>query len=110
MNFSNKKIDFGEKNLHYAVVRTKLALLRTFLLFCVSIKALIVLAASRHSSKIIFFGIFILIILTMQYIYTIEKLNKNEFINNTFFDYYPLIIIPMIFFLIYASWDNKKSF
>jgi len=109
MNFSNNK-DFGEKKMHYAVIRTKLAMLRTFLLFCVSIKALIVLAASKHSSKIMFFGIFILIILTMQYIYTIDKLNKNEFINNTFFDYYPLIIIPIIFFLIYSSWVKRKSF
>ena len=96
--------------MNYAIVRTKLAMLRTFLLFCVSIKALIVLAAAKHSSQIMFFGTIILIILTIQYIYTIEKLNKNEFINNTFFDYYPLIIIPMIFFLIYTSWQKKKSF
>jgi len=106
----NTKQDFGEKNIHYAIVRTKLAMLRTFLLFCVSIKALIVLAASKHSLKIMFFGSILLIILTMQYVYTIDKLNKNEFINNTFFDYYPLIIIPMIFFLIYTSWAKRKSF
>tara|TARA_B100000795_G_scaffold112078_1_gene82862 strand:- start:6385 stop:6714 length:330 start_codon:yes stop_codon:yes gene_type:complete len=107
---SNTKQDFGEKNMHYSIVRTKLAMLRTFLLFCVSIKALIVLAASKHSSKIMFFGSILLIILTMQYVYTIDKLNKNEFINNAFFDYYPLIIIPMIFFLIYTSWEKRKSF
>lgn len=108
MNVSNNKKDFGEKNMHYSVLRTKLAVLRTFLLFCVSIKALIVLAAAKHS-RIMVFGIFMLIILTVQYIYTIDKLNKNEFINNIFFDYYPLIIIPIIFFLIYTSW-KKKSF
>tara|TARA_B110000208_G_scaffold179675_1_gene228688 strand:- start:234 stop:575 length:342 start_codon:yes stop_codon:yes gene_type:complete len=113
MNFSNNKtkdIDFKEKTMNYATLRTKLAMLRTFLLFCVSIKALIVLAAAKHSSKIMFFGASILIILTMQYIYTIDKLNKNEIINNVFFDYYPLILIPMIFFLIYTSWIKKKSF
>ena len=37
MNVSNNKKDFGEKNMHYSVLRTKLAVLRTFLLFCVSI-------------------------------------------------------------------------
>ena len=67
-----------KKNMNYAIVRTKLAMLITFLLFCVSIKALIVLAAAKHSSQIMFFGTIILIILTIQYIYTIEKIKIKK--------------------------------
>ena len=73
MNFSNKNgDDFKEKNMNYAIVRTKLAMLRTFLLFCVSIKALIVLAAAKHSSQIMFFGTIILIILTILFLIIIH--------------------------------------
>jgi len=114
MNFSNKEkkniFQFRKKNMNYAIVRTKLAMLRTFLLFCVSIKALIIFASSKHLKNILIFGVCMLIILTIHYIYIIEKLNNNEIINNVFFDYYPLIIIPIIMFLIYISWKKRKTY
>lgn len=94
----------------YAVLRTKWALMRTFLLFCVSLKALIIFSASKHLKNIIYFGLFFIILLVIHYIYCMQKLNKKELINNTFFDYYPLVLIPAILYLMYVSWAKKAAF
>lgn len=99
-----------ELKAEYDVLRTKWALIRTFLLFCVSLKALIMFSTSKHLKKVLYFALLLIGFLVTQYIYTMQMLNNKEYIENPIFDYYPLMLIPIILYLMYISWRKRASF
>jgi len=99
-----------ELKTEYAVLRTKWALIRTFLLFCVSLKALIMFSTSKHLKNVLYFALLLIGFLVTHYIYSMQRLNNKEYIDNPIFDYYPLMLIPIILYLMYISWRKKTSF
>ena len=97
-----------EKKLNYAVLRTKLAAVRTLLLFIVSIKAFILLSATKHIGIGVVAAVILVLICGYHYYYIISKLNKNDFVHQSaMIDYYPLALIPILFMLTYLNLKYK---
>ena len=98
------------KKLNYAAVRTKLAAIRTLLLFIVSIKAFILLSATKHINFGIFAAIILILICGFHYYSIITSLNNGEMIKqSTLLDYYPLLLIPVLFVLTYLNLKYKLN-
>ena len=99
-----------EKKLNYAVLRTKLAAVRTLLLFIVSIKAFILLSATKHIGIGVIAAAILVLICGYHYYYIITKLNKNDFVHQSaMIDYYPLALIPILFILTYLNLKYKLN-
>ena len=97
-----------EKKLNYATLRTKLAAVRTLLLFIVSIKAFILLSATKHIGIGIFAAVILVLICGYHYYFIISKLNNGDFVHQSaMIDYYPLALIPILFMLTYLNLKFK---
>ena len=98
-----------ELKTNYASLRTKMAAQRTFMLLIVSTKVFILLAAKKHSLLGVGLGILLLCAIGAQYYFTVNEINKQKIINNMFFDYYLLILIPILLVMSYFSWKYRKA-
>ena len=67
-----------EKKLNYAVLRTKLAAVRTLLLFIVSIKAFILLSATKHIGIGVIAAVILVLICGYHYYYIIITSTTTE--------------------------------
>ena len=97
------------RRMNYADLTTKMAAQRTFMLLLVSTKVFILLAASKHSKMGVIFGVTLLCIVGLQYYFNIREINKKNYIDNVFFDYYLLILLPVLLYMSYLSWKHRKS-
>ena len=103
-------MDDEQKKLNYAAVRTKLAAIRTLLLFIVSIKAFILLSATKHINIGIFAAVILILLCGYHYYIIINALNKGEVIKQSpLLDYYPLALIPVLFVLTYLNLKYKLN-
>jgi hypothetical protein len=103
-------MDNEQKKLNYAALRTKLAAIRTLLLFIVSIKAFILLSATKHINVGIFAAVILILICGYHYYCIINALNNGKIIKQSpMLDYYPLALIPVLFVLTYLNLKYKLN-
>jgi len=99
-----------ELKINWASLRTKLAAMRTLLLFIVSIKAFILLSVKKDIYVGFYAAVILLVICGYQYYYIVSKTNRNELIEQPYlFDYYPLLLIPVLLVLTYYNLKHKFS-
>ena len=102
----NKEDD--ELKMNYASLRTKLAAMRTLLLFVVSIKAFILLSVKKNFHAGFYAAVVLLAVCGYHYYYIVSKTNKNELIIQSYlFDFYPLLLIPVLLLLTYYNLKYK---
>jgi len=90
--------------INFAATKTKLAAVRTLIFFIVTIKAFILLCAKKHLKFAITVSIILIITCGYHYHIIIDSVNKGKIIeNNLLLDYYPLMLIPILFVLTYMN-------
>jgi hypothetical protein len=95
---------------HYSALRTKLASMRTLLLFVVSIKAFILLSVTKHINIGVYAALGLLVLCGYHYYYIITEINKGNYIEQSYvLDFYPLLLIPILLVLTYYNLRYKLN-
>ena len=92
-----------------ALIRTKLANQRTYLAFLRTGIIISGIAGIFKSFYVVFFGLFMILVSAVQYIYINYNIYQKKSINNIYLDYIPLIYILLAFITFYLQIYNKED-
>ena len=90
-------------NNELSIERTKLAHQRTYLAYMRTGFAIASIAGTFKKYYLFFFGLTMILLSSIQYIFAINYLNNQKILNNQLFDYIPLIYIPLLLLVLYLQ-------
>jgi len=94
-----------------AIERTKLANQRTYLSYMTTGWGIATLAGNFKKNYLLYFGIFMILMSSVQYYLAISNLNNKKKNDYKILDYLPLIYIPLSMVVLYLQFfkHNKKN-
>ena len=92
-----------------AIQRTKFANQRTYLSYMRTGFIIAAIAGIFKKYWIVFFGVFMIAMSTVQYYFLNKMLNEKEVENYVFFDVVPVLYVLLSLGTLYLQWKSKKS-